>query len=82
MRSMIMEFSVIKQNGMIGMIELEQVLQCPRVLLLGVLEVMALDWRHIDSLLFAPGEELERFEGRNLEHRCVGLMVLLCSVIW
>lgn len=53
-----MEFSVIKQNGMIGMIELEQVLQCPRVLLLGVLEVMALDWRHIDSLLFTQEKSL------------------------
>lgn len=66
---------------MIGMVELEQVLQRPCILFLGVLEVMGLDGRQINSLLLTPGEELERFEGRNLEHRCVGSMVLLCSVV-
>jgi hypothetical protein len=29
---------------------------------------MGLDGRDINSLLLTPGEELERFEGRNLKH--------------
>jgi hypothetical protein len=78
MRGVIMELSVIPQNGMIGMVQLEQVLQRPCVLLLGVLKVMRLDWRYIYGLPLTPGEELERFEGRNLKHGCVDQMVLPC----
>lgn len=47
---------------MIGMVQLEQVLQRPCILLLGILKVMGLDGRDIDSLLLTPGEELEGFE--------------------
>jgi hypothetical protein len=32
---------------------------------------MGLDGGDINSLLLTPGEELEGFEGRNLEHRRV-----------
>lgn len=57
-----MELPIIPQDGIIGMVQLEQVLQRPCILLLGVLKVMGLDGRDINSLLLTPGEELEGFE--------------------
>lgn len=62
MRGMIMELPIIPQDGILGMVQLEQVLQRPCILLLGVLKVMGLDGRDINSFLLTPGEELEGFE--------------------
>ena len=47
-------------------------LQRPCILSLSVLNVMRLYGRYTDSLLLAPGKEIQGFEGRDLEHPYVG----------
>lgn len=76
---MVMEFPVIIQNGIVGMIQFKQMLQRPRRLLLCVIEVVNLNRRDIDSLLLQREvlKWVQRWQ-RELQHLCL-VVVLRCS---
>lgn len=67
MRSMIVEFAVVPQDGVVGMVQLEKMLQRAGRLLLGGLNLVDLNRSQVNTMAFPGREDLERRQ-RNREH--------------
>ena len=57
MRRMVMELPLVVQYGVVGMVQLQQMLQSPSRLLLCCIDLMNPDWRDINKCSIAPWQE-------------------------
>lgn len=62
-----MEFAVVPQDGVVGMVQLEKMLQRASRLLLGGLNLADLNGSQVDTLTLPGREDIERRQ-RNREH--------------